>query len=219
MKELDVVVGVGEDFPQFEVAEANTEKSINLVPANLKSQLLTIGEMRDFAEFLSQSTIVPDSYYGNPANCLVALEMSGRMGVSFMVVMQNLYIVLGKPSWSGSAIGAMLMASPKFKDVELEYSGERGKTSWGCRVVAKRATNGKEVIGATVTLGIAQAEGWLSKGGSKWKTMPELMLAYRAYAWFARVHAPELLLGMQTSDEIQDVHSGRSSESVVNPFE
>lgn len=51
---------------------------------------------------------------------------------------------------------------------------------------------------------MVKAEGWLSKTGSKWKTMPQLMFRYRAAAFFARIYAPDITLGMQTAEEIYD---------------
>ena len=52
---------------------------------------------------------------------------------------------------------------------------------------------------------MAKKEGWYSKSGSKWQTMPELMLAYRASAFFARVHVPEALMGISTAEENEDI--------------
>ena len=52
---------------------------------------------------------------------------------------------------------------------------------------------------------MAKAEGWLTKTGSKWQTMPELMLKYRAAAFFGRLYAPEVLMGMQTAEEVIDI--------------
>jgi hypothetical protein len=54
---------------------------------------------------------------------------------------------------------------------------------------------------------MASAEGWATKAGSKWKTMPELMLRYRAAAFFGRLYAPDILMGMQTAEEAADVVS------------
>ena len=51
---------------------------------------------------------------------------------------------------------------------------------------------------------MAKAEGWLSKEGSKWKTLPELMLCYRSASFFAKIHCPEVILGMQSKQELED---------------
>ena len=51
---------------------------------------------------------------------------------------------------------------------------------------------------------MAKAEGWLSKNGSKWKTMPQLMLRYRAASFFSSLNCPELTMGLYTKEEMQD---------------
>ena len=55
------------------------------------------------------------------------------------------------------------------------------------------------------TMAMAAAEGWLNKPGSKWKTMPVQMMHYRAAAFFARIHCSDILLGLPTYEEVQDV--------------
>ena len=51
---------------------------------------------------------------------------------------------------------------------------------------------------------MAKAEGWLGKNGSKWKTMPQLMLRYRAASFFSSLNCPELTMGLYTKEEMQD---------------
>jgi len=66
-------------------------------------------------------------------------------------------------------------------------------------------------------MAMAEAEGWSTKPGSKWKTMPELMLRYRAAAFFARIYAPDITLGMQTSEESMDIEPRQVSGRVIQP--
>ena len=54
-------------------------------------------------------------------------------------------------------------------------------------------------------MAMANAEGWVSKAGSKWKTMPELMMRYRAAAFFGRLYAPEITMGMHSVEEVVDI--------------
>lgn len=165
---------------------------------------------------LSKSTIVPSTYQGKPENCFIAIDIANRMGVSPMVVMQNLYVVQGKPSWSGQACKMLIENCGKFHKLEHVYFGDKGKDGWGCYLKATRISDGVEVKGAEVTIDTAKKEGWHGKSGSKWQTMPELMLAYRASAWFARVHCPESLMGMQTAEENEDsVKEKRKVEDVL----
>lgn len=154
---------------------------------------------------LSQTSIIPQSYQNKPQDCFVAIEMANRMGVSPMVVMQNMYVVKGKPSWAGQACTMLINSCGKFKDVKHIYTGEKGKPNRGCYVTATRISDGSQVDGVEVTMQMAQSEGWTSN--SKWRNMPELMLAYRASAFFARVYCPEAMMGVQTAEEVYDADS------------
>ena len=154
------------------------------------------------AQMLSQTSSIPQNYQGKPQDCFVAIEMANRMGVSPMVVMQNMYVVKGKPSWAGQACTMLINSCGKFKDVKHIYTGEKGKPNRGCYVTATRISDGSTVNGVEVTMQMAQAEGWTSN--SKWRNLPELMLAYRASAFFARVYCPEAMMGVQTTEEVYD---------------
>ena len=142
---------------------------------------------------------MPTTYKNNVANTLVALEMANRMGASPLMVMQNLHIIHGRPSWGSSFIIASLNSCGRFST--LRFVGDSNK----CKAVATDKATGEVLEGPTVSLEMAKAEGWLTKTGSKWITMPELMLKYRAAAFFGRLYAPEVLMGMQTSEEIVDI--------------
>ncbi len=184
-------------------------------------EVMPLDKLMEMSQMLSQSTIVPDTYRNRPENCFIALDMASRMGMSPIVIMQSLFVIQGRPSWSGQAIASMIRANPTLRNVNLEYVGERGTASWGAYVTAERVSDGRVLKGTTVTLGMAKAEGWLDKKGSKWLTMPEQMLAYRAYAFFGRVHVPELMMGLQTAEEVLDVQPVEQEElvEVLDPFE
>lgn len=197
--------------------EVNPEVEASL---SVQREVINYGQLMKMADMLSKSTIIPASYQRRPENCFVALDMASRTGLSPLVVMQNLYVIQGKPSWSGSAVSAVIKANPAYEEVELHYVGDEGKDSWGAFVTAKNKKTGKIIKGGTVTIAIAKKEGWYQKSGSKWQTMPEIMLAYRAYAWFGRVHCPELLMGMQTTEEVVDsVLTTPETKTVENPYE
>ncbi len=154
------------------------------------------------AKALSASNLVPKEYQGNLANCIVALEMAQRVGASPLMVAQNLNIIHGRPSWSSSYIIAALNACGRFAPIRFRVEGDGdGKTC-----VAWTVDQSGEVLeGPPVSIAMAKAEGWHGKQGSKWQTMPDLMLRYRAAAFFGRLYAPDVLMGMQTAEEVQDV--------------
>ena len=158
------------------------------------------------AKMLAASALVPDAYRNSPENCVVAIDIANRMGISPLMVMQSLYVVKGKPSWSGSFCAAAINGCGRFSPLEFEYVGEEGKPSWGCYATAVRLSTGKRCYSDIITIQMANSEGWINKPGSKWRTMPRQMMMYRAAAFFARAHCSDILLGYKTLEEIQDMH-------------
>ena len=155
---------------------------------------------------LSSSTLVPPQYQGQPGlpNTLVAMEIAGRMGLGTLQVMQNLHIIHGRPSWSSTFIIALINGCGRFEPLRYEISGSGD--SLACYAVAKEKASGKDLVGPTITMAMAKAEGWATKSGSKWRTMPELMIRYRSAAFWGRLYVPELLCGItQTQEEVIDI--------------
>lgn len=161
----------------------------------------------DMGKMFASSALVPQNYQGQgkAMDCAIAIDMANRMGVNPMMVMQNLYVVKGKPTWSGQACMSMIKASPEFKNALPVYDGEPNTDNWGCFIQAEHKMTGKVVEGEKVTIKMAKDEGWYGKPGSKWKTMPKQMLTYRAAAFFARVYMPNSLMGMYVEGEAEDI--------------
>ena len=214
----DEIVEVDEFVEIDQLSEAVDVTVYEEKRADILREEIGIEKLMEMSTMLSKSTIVPIAYQNRPENCFIALDMASRMGVSPLVVMQNLYVIQGKPSFSGSAIASMIRSHKNLRNVTLHYIGVERTDSWGAYVTAEDARTGKTLKGGTVTIGIAKKEGWFQKNGSKWQTMPEIMLAYRAYAWFGRVYIPETLMGLQTTEEVQDVETKEKVE-VKNPYE
>ena len=163
-----------------------------------------LGQAWQCAGFLAQSALVPETYQKHPENCLIALDLANRSGMSPLTVMQNLYIVKGKPAWAGQFAIALVNASRRFsKPLRPVFFGEENTNTWGC-YMETYDLEGNKVTGSKITLQMAKDEGWFSKSGSKWQTMPEQMLMYRAGAFFARVHCPDVLYGVQMAEEVKD---------------
>ena len=193
-----------------EIQELVVSPQPELAPVTVWTDKKQFDQLLRAANMLSQTSIIPATYQGKPQDCFVALEMATRMGVSPLVVMQNMYVVKGKPAWAGQACTMFINSCGKFAGVKHVYTGEKGTDSRGCYVTATRISDGVLVNGVEVTIAMAKAEGWTSN--TKWRNMPELMLAYRASAFFARVHCPEALMGVQLVDEIYDTETSRNAK-------
>lgn len=212
--------------------------------ANMPAVAPGFGSLQSFelmqraAKLLSSSTLVPAAYRAfdekkgdNPnalANCVVALNMAQRMGADPLMVMQNLYIVEGRPSWSSQWIIAAINGCGRFSPLrfELKNLGEKEVeyevTKWvnrerqttkhkatvqnmECVAWAVEKETGERITSPAVSIEMAVKEGWYGKSGSKWQTMPEVMLRYRTASFFGKLYAPELLMGLQTVEEMQDI--------------
>lgn len=160
--------------------------------------------LRSISKDFASSDIVPERFRGKAANCMIAINMAARMMADPLMIMQNLYIVHGTPGWSSQFLISCFNQCGRFDSIQYSFTGEKGKDSWGCIAWAIDRRTGTKIEGSEVTVQIAKDEGWYGKNGSKWKTMPQQMLMYRAAAWMIRTHAPEIGMGFQTREEIED---------------
>ncbi|WP_303823197.1 hypothetical protein [Ruminococcus flavefaciens] len=183
-----------------ETALAVQPEQLNEVMAKPQGGFIeSFRESYKLASVFAKSSLVPQQYQGKTEDCAIAVDMAERMGVTPLMVMQNLYVVKGKPSWSGQACMSFIKA--KYGDAQPVYTGQRGTDTRGCFVRVVKP-DGEVIEGTEVTIGMAKAEGWTSN--SKWRNMPEQMLAYRAASFFARVYCPEILMGVAVEGEVED---------------
>lgn len=191
-----------ENKKELTITQSETTLSVFSGEENFKNAM-------QMATQLAKSDMIPTIYKNKPENCIIALELSNRLKLSPFLVMQNMYIVQGKPSWSSSFIISCINGSGRFAG-PLKFEMDAGRTK--CRAYATEKISGEKLVGPLITMEMAQAEGWLGKNNSKWKTMPELMLRYRAAAFFGRLYCPEIINGMLTDDEAQDVRPLEDSD-------
>ncbi|WP_448104689.1 hypothetical protein [Pedobacter panaciterrae] len=177
--------------------------------------------MQRVSQMFSNSELVPDMYRATPtnpkekaiANCMIAIETAQRIGASPLMVMQNMYIVYGKPSWSAKFLTATVNACGRFNSIKykMELLGKIKHTSgqeienWECIAYTTEKGSDHVMESIPVSIEMAIAEGWYDKKGSKWKTMPKLMLQYRSVTYWTSAYAPELSMGIKTTEEIFDI--------------
>lgn len=157
------------------------------------------------AKAFASSTLVPVQYQGNLANCMIALNIARRLKADELMVMQNLYIVHGNPGWSAKFLIACVNTCGRFTAMRYEWKGEPGADNFGCRAWAIERETNERLNGVWIDWKMVKAEGWNSKSGSKWKTMPDQMFVYRAAAFWQRAYAPEISMGLNTAEELADV--------------
>ena len=242
---------------QTNSVEISAMRQQQLAPreASMPAVTLGFGSLQSFelmqraAKLLSSSTLVPVAYRAydekkgnNPnaiANCVVALNMAQRMGADPLMVMQNLYIVEGRPSWSSQWIIAAINGCGRFSPLRFDLKDlghkevEYEVTKWvdrqrvtskhkatvqnlECVAWAIEKETGARIDSPKVSIEMAVKEGWYGKSGSKWQTMPEVMLRYRTASFFGKLYAPELLMGLQSVEEAYDIIDVNPDGSVAS---
>ena len=192
------------------------------VPNNAGALTTDTTNMMQMADFWAKSTLVPSAFQNKPANCFMALDLSYRLNLPVNMVMEGLYVVSGRPAWESKFLSAISNASGKFTRIYHTMTGTKGQDDWGCIAYFTELSTGKKLDGPEVTIQMAKDEGWYGKPGSKWKTMPEIMLRYRAASFLIKTTAPELMCGFQTRDEREDminVTPAREKSAVESAWE
>ena len=194
----------------------------------------TFENSQRMAVALSKSSIIPKAYQGKVEDVLICMEMAHRTGTSVIMIMQNIDIIQGKPSWSSKYVISALNSCGRFTPLRFKYEKLGPKTVkytetfWqsGSKQVVKKElkinnvrcvaiakdVEGNEIEGPEVTIEMAVREGWWTKAGSKWPTMTKLMLSYRSAKFFGNLYAPDVLMGMQSADEVIDIQPTIVSE-------
>tara|TARA_R100000482_G_C5125305_1_gene148358 strand:- start:716 stop:1387 length:672 start_codon:yes stop_codon:yes gene_type:complete len=159
------------------------------------SSIQSFESAQRIAASLADSALVPQAYRGQTGlpNCIVAIEIANRMGMSPFQVMQNLNVIHGRPSWSSQFIIGLIQGSNRFDGFTYD------ETADSCQCLAVLKTTGEQVSGPRITMDMAKKEGWTKN--SKWQSMPQTMLRYRAASAFGRFHIPDLILGIQSVEE------------------
>lgn len=204
------------ELMQLEQEELQLKNQLQLLQAKSDAEfaLTHVGQelkrfevMQRMGKMYSTSSIVPAQYQNNVSNCAIALDMAMRMNANPLMVMQNLYMVHGNPGWSSKFLIATINSCGRFTPLRYECNGKAGdEYGWRCyayEVSDKDKTERLE--GTWVTWAMVKAEGWANKNGSKWKTMPEIMFKYRAAAFWQRMYAPEISMGLNTAEEAEDI--------------
>lgn len=225
-----------------------TELQIIMAKQDAEFALTPVGQtvkqfevMQRMAKMYTESTIVPETYKGNIGNCVIALDMAMRMKANPLMIMQNLYIVKGNPSWSSKFLIATINTSGKYSALRYRKRnlGKVGKIKYNetvydpvarrntikvnefdgtdidnieCVAYATEISTGEVLESDPITIETAIKEGWYTKSGSKWVTMPSLMLTYRAAAFWQRMYCPEISMGFLTKEEEDDIQDAEYEE-------
>ena len=161
------------------------------------------------SKLFAASNFIPDAFQGKPENCFIALQLACQLKMQPFTLFNTLYRIHGKPAFEAKMLIAMANSSGVFEGpIRYKYTGEGDKRA--CTAYAKMVSTG-ETVEQTVSIELAKKEGWYDKKDkngnliSKWRTMPDLMLAYRSASWLIRLYCPEVMYGFTSKEEAEDI--------------
>jgi len=170
--------------------------------------------MWKMATAVAKADIIPAQFRNNTANVFVAMDMANRLGTGVMEVMQNTFVVHGTPGFSAKYVIGMCNQRGPFKGpIHYDYTADKANPSVTAWAIVRET---EQRVEFTVDLAMAKAEGWTKN--PKYKTMPQAMLSYRSGVLLVRLYAPETMLGLQTTEELQDVAASQQRSAVDMEF-
>jgi hypothetical protein len=159
------------------------------------------------AKMFAMSPLVPEHLRKGTteqaiANCWIALTLAEAMGEVPLIVMQNIHVVKGKAGFASQYMIARANSSGVFRgriDWRIDRTDPKNLSVTAYAVIRET----EQEVSVTCDMKMAEAESWTQN--PKYKTMPEVMLRYRSAAFLVRFYAPDVMLGYQTAEEVEDV--------------
>tara|TARA_R100000406_G_scaffold9544_1_gene6315 strand:- start:1161 stop:2126 length:966 start_codon:yes stop_codon:yes gene_type:complete len=187
----------------------------SLVTSRKTLQPQTMEEAIKFSEVISKSGLLPKDYQGKPANCLVAIQWGMELGLAPLQALQNIAVINGKPSVYGDSLLAMVRADDRCMGVEETQEGGVATC-----IVKRRLSDGSiEEVKRTFSMKQAEQAGLSNR--PTWKAYPDRMLQHRARGNALRDAFPDVLRGIITSEEAQDIEEPKdvtpTQEAVAAP--
>jgi len=170
-----------------------------------------IEQVKEQARIIASSSLVPKQYHGKPQDCFIALQAANRLGCDPMLFMQQTYVLHGKPAMTAKFQIALANNSPRIRGGIRWNISEKG--DYSCEATC--AETGEILQGPICNLELAKAENWTKNG--KYRTMPDLMLRYRAATMFIALYLPETTMGFQSVEEVQDVQASQTPMTSLPP--
>ena len=148
----------------------------------------------------------------NPADVLFVISVGESLGLSAATALMNIYNVNGMPSMKADLKLALAKRHPEYAGCEIDANTER------CIVKMKRRNeNGtEESIISTFTIEDAKRAGLFPKKDN-WRMYPQRMLKARAISYAVNDLFPDIVFGMLSSEEAQDIdrHTEKTMYEII----
>ena len=172
-------------------------------------------EAMELAKTLASSQLIPKAFQQRPGDVFLAMMWSHSLGIPIVQGLQGIAVINGKPSLYGDALLAVCMGSGQMADIEETVTGNADNLTATCKVTRR----GKPTpVVSTFSIADARAAGLLGKPGP-WKQYTSRMLKMRARAFALRDAFPDVLSGIASAEEMQDVEGTATEKATENVAE
>lgn len=166
------------------------------------------------SEKLAKTQFVPKQYQGHPEDCFAAIQYGRTFGLQPLQSLQNIHVINGRPGLSSQAMFAVCM---KYADGPPEIlMEEKAGQPFAASVAWTRKGNKKTV---RFTMDDAKKAKLTEKTGSLWNVYPANMLQWRAAAFCSRLMFPDVLAGVYTHEELQEITNEIQPPKIINPIQ
>nr|WP_199065027.1 RecT family recombinase [Chromobacterium sp. ASV5] len=167
----------------------------------------SIDRMMRMAEIMASGrATVPQHLRNNPGDCLAVVMQSMQWRMNPFAVAQKTHLVNGALGYEAQLVNAVISSSSLLQTrINYSWDGDwskcNGKTDKNPSLtVTVTATLRGETMPRILTISMAQVG---VRNSPNWEYDPKLQLAYLCTKRWARLHAPDVLLGVYTPDELE----------------
>jgi hypothetical protein len=155
------------------------------------------------AEIFSKIDILPTAYKSKPSNVLMAMIRSKIMGMELFSFMEKTYPIGNKLGFEGKILIAKINTSGVIKGrLKFVFSGDPLKNETRAIICSAILKDTGETVSAECSWVLANINEWTKN--PKWNTLTDQMLVYRSAKFLSDRYFPELTMGMNTNDELED---------------
>lgn len=182
---------------------------MNAQTSNLVLDPAAMQNMIAFSDFMSKAVItVPKHLQGNSGDCLAVTMQAMQWGMNPFAVAQKTHLVNGLLGYEAQLVNAVIIArAPIIGRPNFEWYGDWSKVDGKtCKASDIGVRTWVTVKGESTprTLDISFAQVGSVRNSPLWTNDPKQQIAYLATKKLARLHFPDVILGVYTDDELQD---------------
>jgi len=169
-------------------------------------QPTNMGEAMELAKLMASSNFVPPHLRNKAGDCLAVVMQASRWAMDVFSVASKSYFVSDRIAYEAQLVNAVINSSGVLDGrLKFDWQGEGNDlvVTVSGKIKGEPDIKKRRVAIKNIT----------TRNSPLWKQDPEQQIGYYASRAWVRLHAPEVLMGVYTPDEIQSIGiKGAASE-------